>query len=92
MRCFRPTHDFKVTKVAYKCRLYFPKCLQQHKNRCIVVAIVQSYKQNLIIVEGPQKDAPSRKIATGRLQREEVAGSMSKVCVLPLSALGSFYS
>lgn len=92
MRCFRPTRDLKVTKVAYKCRLYFPKCLQQHKNHCVVVVIVQSYKQNLIIIEGPEKDAPSRKIATGRLQREEVAGSMSKVYVLPLSALRSFYS
>lgn len=92
MPCFRPTCDLKVTKLASKHRLYFPKCLKQRKNHCILLATVQSCKQNLRIDEGPEKDAPSRKIATGRLQRGGEAGSMSKVYVVPLSALRLFYS
>lgn len=70
MWCFRPTHDLKATKEASKCRLYFSKCLKQHKNHCMVVVTVQTRKQNLIIPEGPEKDAPSRKTATRRLWRE----------------------
>lgn len=68
MWCFGHTHDMEVQKVVCKCRLYFPKCLKQHKNQCIVVVTVQSYKEILIISEGPGEEAASRKITTERLR------------------------
>lgn len=50
--------------------LCFPKCLSQYENNCIVVVTVEIYKQNFIINEVPEKDAPPTKRATERLQRE----------------------
>lgn len=71
MQCFRLTHDSKVTKLPYKYKPYFPKCLEQHENHFMVVVTAQSYKENLIVNERQKKDAPSGKITTRKVQREK---------------------